>query len=158
MAIHPKLGLLGGALLGAVITGLLLFLLGRMTATVELAPILTGVVLGILVVGSVSYGVWRHLPSSRRFEGLLHVGSQPSADGYVSALARSDLIGKTGTAVSELRPVGVAEILGERVDVTSEGGFLPAGTPITVVHAEGMRLVVRPLRQVTPGSNPPPGS
>jgi membrane-bound serine protease (ClpP class) len=158
MAIHPKIGLLGGALIGALVFGLLLLLVGRLTADVELTSIVTGVVLGIIIVVSVAYGVWRHLPSSHRLEGLLHVGSQPSADGYVSTLARSDLIGKTGTAISELRPVGVAEILGERVDVTSEGGFLPAGTPVTVVHAEGMRLVVRPLRQVPPGSSSPPGS
>lgn len=158
MAIHPKIGLLGSVLIGALIFGLLLVLLGRFTAGVELSSILTGVVLGILIVASVAYGIWRHLPSSRRLEGLLHVGSQPSAEGYVSLLARSDLIGKTGTAISELRPVGVAEILGERVDVTSEGGFLPPGTPVTVVHAEGMRLVVRPLRQVPSGSSPPPGS
>jgi len=39
--------------------------------------------------------------------------------------------------------VGFAEIAGERVDVTTEGDWLPSGTPITVVKAEPMRLVVR---------------
>jgi len=158
MAVHPKIGLLGGFFLGALVLGLILVLLGRMTADIDLAPILTGAVVGIVIVASVVYGVFRHLPSSRQLDGLLHVGSQPSAEGYISTQARSDLVGKIGTAVSELRPVGVAEIMGERVDVTSEGAFLPAGTPVTVVHAEGMRLVVRPLRQVPPGSPPPSGS
>lgn len=156
MAIHPKVGLLGGALIGAVVAGLLLFLFGRMTAGVDLAPVLGGAAVGIVVVGAVGYGIWRSLPSSKRFEGLLHVGTQPSAEGYVSAQARSDLVGKSGTAISELRPAGVADIQGERMDVTTEGGFVAAGTPVTVVHAEGMRLVVRPLRQVPPPPGPSP--
>ncbi len=158
MAIHPKVGVLGGALIGAVVAGLLLFLFGRMTAGADLAPVLGGAVAGIVVVGAVGYGVWRSLPSSKRFEGLLHVGSQPSAEGYVSAQARFDLVGKSGTAISELRPAGVADIEGERMDVTTEGGFVAAGTPVAVVHAEGMRLVVRPIPRVTAGSNPPSGS
>jgi membrane-bound serine protease (ClpP class) len=158
MAVHPKLGLLGAALLGAIVFGLILFLVGRFTAGIGMGPIIGGVAIGITIVASVTYGIWRHLPSSRRLEGILHLGSQPSAEGYVSARARSELIGKTGIAASELRPVGVAEIMGERVDVTTEGDFVSPGTPITVVHAEGMRLVVRPVRQVTPGSSPPSGS
>jgi membrane-bound serine protease (ClpP class) len=158
MAIHPKIGLLGGALIGAVIGGLILFVLGRITSGVQLAPIITGVALGIVVVASVGYGVWRSLPTSRRLEGLLHVGSAPSADGYVSRRTRTELIGQTGVAISELRPVGTAEFGGERVDVSTEGDFVPAGTPVTVVQAEGMRLVVRPVRQVSSGSTSPPGS
>jgi membrane-bound serine protease (ClpP class) len=144
MAIHPKFGFLGGVLIGALVLGLLLVLLGRVTAGQALAPILTGAVVGIIIVASVTYGIWRQLPSSKRFEGIMHMGSQPSAEGYVSARARSELVGKTGVAVSELRPAGIADVEGERLDVTTEGGFVPAGTPVTVVHAEGMRLVVKP--------------
>lgn len=158
MAIHPKIGLLGGALIGAVTGGLLLFLLGRITSGAQLTPVLTGVTIGIVVVASVSYGVWRSLPTSRRLEGLLHVGSAPSAEGYVSRRTRSELVGRTGVAISELRPVGTAEFDGERVDVSTEGDFVPAGTPVTVVEAEGMRLVVRPVRQVGSSSTSPPGS
>ncbi len=160
MAVHPKIGLLGGLFLGALGGGLVLFLLGRVTSHVELAPVLTGVIVGIVVVASVSYGIWRSLPSSHRLEGLLHVGSQPSAEGYVSHAARTELVGQAGVAFSELRPVGVAVIRGERVDVSTEGDFVPAGTPVTVVQADGMRLVVRPLRQVPPpsGAPSPPGS
>ena len=144
MAIHPKFGFLGGMLMGALVLGLLLVMLGRVTAGQSLAPILTGAVVGIVIVASVAYGIWRQLPSSRRLEGIMHMGSQPSAEGYVSARARMELIGKSGVAVSELRPVGVADIEGERLDVTTGGAFLPAGTPVMVVHAEGMRLVVKP--------------
>ena len=50
--------------------------------------------------------------------------------GYASA-PESDLtwLGKRGTAASPLRPAGIAEIEGERVDVVSEGEFIEAGAP-----------------------------
>lgn len=51
--------------------------------------------------------------------------------------------GATGTAVTDLRPAGVADIAGRRVDVITEGEFVAAGTPIEVVVDEGYRRVVR---------------
>jgi membrane-bound ClpP family serine protease len=55
-------------------------------------------------------------------------------------------IGKRGTAQSYLRPAGVADIEGERVDVVTEGEYVPAGTPIEVLELEGTHLVVRPIQ------------
>jgi membrane-bound serine protease (ClpP class) len=45
--------------------------------------------------------------------------------------------------VTDLHPSGTAQFGEERVDVVSEGGFVPAGTRVQVVQAEGYRHVVR---------------
>ena len=58
------------------------------------------------------------------------------------ATAKADLVGKTGVAVTTLRPAGIAEIEGRRVDVTTAGEFIPKGSPVTVVKAEGMHILV----------------
>lgn len=50
--------------------------------------------------------------------------------------------GRRGVAVTSLRPSGIAEIDGERVDVVSSGGYIPAGDPIEVVRDDGYRRVV----------------
>jgi membrane-bound serine protease (ClpP class) len=42
-----------------------------------------------------------------------------------------------------LRPAGIAEIEGNRVDVVSEGGFVPVGQMIKVVKVEGSRIIVQ---------------
>ncbi len=55
------------------------------------------------------------------------------------------LRGRTGTAVSFLRPAGIASIDGRRVDVLTEGEFIPQGTPVRVVRVEGARVFVEPL-------------
>jgi membrane-bound serine protease (ClpP class) len=52
-------------------------------------------------------------------------------------------IGKRGTALSPLRPAGIAELESERVDVVSQGEYIEANTPIEVVRVDGNRIVVR---------------
>jgi membrane-bound serine protease (ClpP class) len=56
------------------------------------------------------------------------------------------LVGKEGAAQSSLRPVGVALLDGQRVDVVTEGGMIDAGARIKVVAVEGNRVVVRKVR------------
>jgi len=56
---------------------------------------------------------------------------------------RAYLAGREGVALSDLRPAGVARFENERVDVVSEGDFIAAGSRITVLRVEGMRVIVR---------------
>jgi membrane-bound serine protease (ClpP class) len=153
MAIHPKHSLIGTILLGGIALGLILFMLGRISAGADLTRWLIGVAVGLVIVGAAGIGLVRHLPESQRFEGMLHRGAASSDEGFVSARARTELIGRTGVAASELRPAGIAEIGGERVDVTTEGDWVKSGTPVVVVLAEGMRIVVRPAPQLGAGSS-----
>jgi membrane-bound serine protease (ClpP class) len=155
MAVHPKHSMIGALLLGGIALGLILFMLGRMTAGADLTRWLVGVAVGLVIIGAAGIGLVRHLPESQRFEGMLHKGAASSEEGFVSARARTELVGQTGIAASELRPAGVAEIAGERVDVTTEGDWIRSGTPVVVVHAEGMKVVVRPAPQLGAGASTP---
>ena len=56
-----------------------------------------------------------------------------------------ELVGKSGTAFSPLRPAGAAIIQGIRVDVVSQGEFIEKDSEIEVVKVEGNRVVVRNL-------------
>jgi membrane-bound serine protease (ClpP class) len=56
----------------------------------------------------------------------------------------ADLSGKKGTAATILRPSGKAEIGGQTYSVESDGTFVEAGAPITVVRTIGARIIVRP--------------
>ena len=51
--------------------------------------------------------------------------------------------GMQGTAVSMLRPSGKASFNDHTMDVVTEGDFIPPDTQITVVQADGMRVVVK---------------
>lgn len=68
-------------------------------------------------------------------------------DGYVSNVNRIDLIGRTGKTVTPLRPSGIMDIQGERLDVVSEGAYIEAGKMVVIIKVEGSRIVVREERE-----------
>jgi membrane-bound serine protease (ClpP class) len=53
------------------------------------------------------------------------------------------LVGSTGVAVSDLRPGGIVDIDGHRVDAVTSGEYLPAGEMIEVIRDDRYRRVVR---------------
>ena len=53
------------------------------------------------------------------------------------------LIGKAGRTTSVLRPAGIADFDGVRLNVVTEGSFIEKDTPIEIVGVDGARIVVR---------------
>lgn len=56
---------------------------------------------------------------------------------------KSELIGKIGVTLTQLRPAGTAKIGDMRYDVVSEGSFTDIHTAVKVIFVEGTRIVVR---------------
>ncbi len=56
---------------------------------------------------------------------------------------RPELLDQTGVALTNLRPSGMAQISGKRVDVVTEGSMIEQGAAVRVVAVEGLRVVVR---------------
>lgn len=110
-----------------------------------------GVLAASLVITLAVFYAWiRHLPNSTRFAGLFHTDMSGRARGFISAPKRDDLVGLVGVAVTDLRPSGVVEVNGERIDVVTEDGFVTSGAEVRIERAEGYRHVVRLTRRVTP--------
>ena len=55
-------------------------------------------------------------------------------------------LGKEGETTTVCRPTGMAEFDGVKLNVVSEGEFLPAGTRVRIVQVEGSRIVVRVIK------------
>lgn len=134
-------GVLGILLVGASI---IMSLVGNLPTMSDFMQ--AGAILGASVVISAAvFLAWlRHLPNSTRFTGLFLKSATSASEGYISAAVRSDLVGKSGTALTDLRPSGTALVEGERVDVVTEGDFVKAGASVTVIRSEGYRHLVRP--------------
>ena len=58
--------------------------------------------------------------------------------------AVSPLLGATGMTITPLLPSGIGRFGDKRLDIVSEGAYIPAETPVTIIEVEGNRLVVRP--------------
>jgi membrane-bound serine protease (ClpP class) len=133
----PSLGLLG-LIAGVLIVGAVVMAFGE------------GMALGWTFVGAqvvlVPSVVWLgfkalpHLPFGRRM-----ILEGPVATDQGAALPDHDgLAGRSGTALTDLRPVGTADVDGNRLSVVAVGGMIDSGTPIVVVSVEGNEVRVRP--------------
>jgi membrane-bound serine protease (ClpP class) len=55
----------------------------------------------------------------------------------------SELINKSGEAITGLRPAGIALIEGERYDVVTDGDFIEVGEQVFVTQVQGRRIIVK---------------
>lgn len=128
------------------ITGTLLIAAAVIAATATYGA-KVGVPLGFacLAGGMVFFALWlRFFPRSRMGRLISLTTEAAQEDGFTSQPAELlALVGKLGVALTELRPAGVANIEGRRIDVVTDGGFLDKGTSIVVGEVSGNRVVVR---------------
>lgn len=99
-----------------------------------------GALAGTFIAGGLVLAVLWRVGAWDRFV-LYDSLPREGADG--AAASRARLIGKAGVALSPLRPTGVAEVEGERVEVCSDGPFIAAGSRIQVVAMDRTRFLVR---------------
>jgi membrane-bound serine protease (ClpP class) len=57
--------------------------------------------------------------------------------------AREGLVGAEGTAITDMRPMGVVQIDGKRLDAIAVGGIVDRGSAVRVVKADGLTIEVR---------------
>jgi membrane-bound serine protease (ClpP class) len=130
----------------SLLAGLSLSLIGSGANFAHLIGAIGQVTLSLafsLVVAAVLFRLLPHTPIGRRL--VLSTG-MTAEEGYVSAPA-SDLswLGRQGSAIAPLRPSGIAEIEGHRLDVVSDGNYISAGSPVEVIRVDGNRIVVKAL-------------
>ena len=147
--IVPGFGIFGVAGIVAILTGLYMSLLGNIPTTPDFTRAGWVLTSSILLLIASAWALIRTLPSSSRLaeSGIFLPAKTASAIGYESAEVRSDLVGKYGTAITDLRPAGTALIGDERIDVVSESEWISAGTPVKVLSAEGYRHIVRSVSE-----------
>lgn len=135
----PGFGLPGisGVVLVAVGVGLAWMAFGPLVAVAILLVLVA--VLAVLVssmVNAASKGNGRYGRIFLKDKEELHINRDMEV-----------LIGRTGTATSVLRPAGIADFDGVRLNVVTEGGFVEQGARVKVVRVDGARIVVRSMRE-----------
>jgi membrane-bound serine protease (ClpP class) len=140
----PGFGVAGILGIAAVGGAMVMALLGSTPTGGDITMALAVLGTALVITAAVFFTWLRRLPNSERWEGLLLRGSVHRNEGYLSAPARDELIGKVGVALTDLRPSGTALVADERIDVVSEGEWVKAGAEVIVVRSEGYKHVVRP--------------
>jgi membrane-bound serine protease (ClpP class) len=97
----------------------------------------------VIPIAVIGLSLFRETPIGKTF--ILNAVER-SDEGFQAAPQElTALVGKSGTAVTPLRPAGVALINGQRVDIVTQGEFVAPETEVEVIQVEGSRVVVRSL-------------
>jgi len=154
----------GGAL--SIMTGVAavasiasMFIYDTVYGAVYLALLCAGSPLVLLLV----FKVWSHTPIARRMilqqgaDGATQSDRMQTESGDPSVASRgkaaaamtarlSELVGRSGTAVTTLRPVGFVRVEGQRIDAIAESGFIAEGAAVDVIEVFEGQLKVRERR------------
>ena len=137
--IIPSFGLITLAALGCI--GVALYMIYDFYGSVR--PVVgTSAAIVVLVIADIILAVW-YLPRSPL---VLRMRSRSPKERDDPRMA---LVGRTGTANTQLRPSGKVAIGGVVYDAESDHGLIEKDAPIRVVEFRGGRLMVRPA--VNPG-------
>lgn len=138
-------GVIGLVLLGL---GFYTAMTGPLTQPAQAMSAIGAVALALVVslVGFAAFLTW--VPKSRlRLGGVvLKTAIEERAVGKLTP-STSPYVGKRGKTLTDLHPVGKAEIDGEQLDVVAEEGFIPKGSTVEIVRDEGYRKVVRRVKE-----------
>jgi membrane-bound ClpP family serine protease len=105
---------------------------------------LVALVVFVPILGSVLFHYWPKTPWGKRFIMVASDEDATVASMPVN-LDLEHLRGRTGRAISDLRPAGVADFDGRRVDVLTEGMMVAGGTWVRCIDVRAGRVIVRAL-------------
>ena len=131
--LNPGFGLPGIA--GIVLLAADVYITAR---TVQEAMIL-GLIAALIVLIFLVFGA-RLISKGKLPKSLI---LDQAEEDYRSSEDMSALLGTTGKTLTVLRPAGMAELGGRKVDVVTRGEFLDKDSLVEVVEAAGGRIVVR---------------
>jgi membrane-bound serine protease (ClpP class) len=87
----------------------------------------------------------RYLPATPLFRRLVLEKAASAETGFQAGRNDASLIGLTGQALSFLRPAGTARFGERKLDVVTQGEYIPAGRTVRIVETHGSRIIVEPV-------------
>ena len=130
------------------ITGVILEVITLVMTWFEHGPLATlAMLLIVLLVLAIAISTsLRSITKGRLSKSsLVHSETESNEDGYRSIDDLAVFMDKEGTATSVLRPTGIADFEGVRLNVSSEGDYIPAGTKVRIIKVDGAKILVRAI-------------
>jgi len=139
----PSGGLLTVCSLGCLAGGIVIFFQHSTTAG------WAGVVIAAVMIPSVLIIAYKRFPKSTFGRAVtLNPPQRDKGDAIPDTENLQQLLGKQGVVLTPLRPVGMCDFSGQRVECVAESGYVDKDKTIEVIRVEGTQLTVRVLEQV----------
>jgi membrane-bound serine protease (ClpP class) len=138
----PSGGILGICALACLIGGLTLFFRNSQTAG------WIGIVVAIILIPVVLIGAYKVFPKTKLGKSfILQTPTPQPGSGIADLDSLNKLVGAEGVTTTILRPVGVCEFAGHRVECVAEGGYVEKNKKVKVLNIEGTQVTVRVIEE-----------
>lgn len=107
-----------------------------------------GIIVAIIMIPSVVVIAYKRFPKSRFGRSVtLTPSERQQGDAIPDTPRLKKLLGAVGVVATPLRPVGMCDFSGQRVECVAESGYVDKGKTIKVLHVEGTQLTVRVVEE-----------
>ncbi len=132
----PGFGLAGISGIAAILASIFLTFGNIIQATYSIL-----IALGISVIGF--FLLIKYIPSTRTWRKFILSTEQKKELGYtVGTKDLKRLTGKVGIAITPLRPSGIVEVNGKKLNALTRGEYVESNTKIKIISVEGNKIVV----------------
>ena len=138
----PSGGLISVCALACLIGGIVIFFRHSTTAG------WTGVAIAAIMIPSVLVIAYKIFPSTRFGKSVtLTPPERQQGDAIPDTPELKELLGAVGVVLTPLRPVGMCDFSGQRVECVAESGYVDKGQKVKVIDVESTQLTVREIEQ-----------
>jgi len=132
----PGFGLAGIGGIAAILTSIFLTFGNIVQATYSIL-----IALGVSVIGF--FLLIKYIPSTRAWRKFILSTEQKKELGYtVGTKDLKRLTGKEGITITPLRPSGIIEVNGKKLNALTQGEYVDSNTKIKIISVEGNKIVV----------------
>jgi len=138
----PSGGIISICALACLIGGLVLFFNQSTTTGI------VGIGIAIVMIPSVLIIAYKIFPKTRFGKSVtLTPPKRRQGDAIPDTDELKELLGAVGVVVTPLRPVGMCDFSGQRVECVAESGYVDTDKKVEVIHIQGTQLTVRVIEE-----------
>ena len=104
------------------------------------------ITVAVVIVLAVMFAVILSLFHMKKIKPPIVLNEELKAEkGYLSSSDMEYLVGKMGTASTDLRPAGKCNVDGIEFDVRSEGKYIAKGSNVQIIRIQGNTLIIKEI-------------
>ena len=134
----PSGGIISIFSLACLIGGLMIFFRHSVTAG------WVGIAIALIMIPTVLIIAYKAFPKTKFGKSVtLEPPDRQKGDAIPDTPQLKDLLGNEGIVLTPLRPVGMCDLAGHRVECVAESGYVEKDKKVKVIHVQGTQLTVR---------------